>query len=174
MFGMTFPPTEKEKTMTKPGNPVADGPGANTEELPGEVRRECPEESEELGAWGAGCEFCGSTPEPATLLRHFHCTRDELGILANYYLNDANDQAHFWEWAQQYSGSARGRENFAWDRLKTIRQFLGEDEFEQATAATRKKWDEKFETLAAMPPCESCGMKHDPEQQCPGARSEKA
>lgn len=141
---------------------VAVNIGAETEELPDEIRKQFPKESEALGAWGTGGVLVGLTPgvndESAKLVRDFTPTQNELAVLARHYLNEANDLIHFWETTHSYGSDYSRAEAFAWRRLETIKQTLGKTEFDAAVAETDKHWKKVFDELAASPRCERCEL----------------
>src|SRR5262245_28616442 len=69
---------------------------------------------------------------------------DNLGILANHYLNEIMDITHFWRVHQQYNGSESRRVMFADARLETLRRVMGDEEFDAAIVEKREEWRRTF------------------------------
>jgi hypothetical protein len=154
---------------------IASDLGANTDQVPKEIRKQFPEESESLGAFLCGRALIGRTPgvndESAKLVTGFRPTRYELAVLAEHYLNTALEIEHWWESTSVVGSSEVRMEDFAWRRLGTIREMLGQEEYDEATSSTWNKWNKKFKELAALPRCEHCGVKYDPDYHDPATCS---
>lgn len=149
---------------------LASALGARADLTPTETRRLFPEESQCLAATGVGPVIIGLTPgvndESAQFVHKFQPTRYELAVLAVHYFDEARAIEHFWEWADQESSTETRMRAFAYGRLDTIAECLGEEDFEQAVSETKAKWNAKFTDLALCPRCERCGLKHQPVCGC--------
>ena len=90
--------------------------GKNTEKVASAIRKQSPEESEELNLWGSLFDDEYSEYlEAAKLVPGFVPTQDELCVLAEHYLNKTNNYYYSWEYARQAGGGAEN--NFACRRL---------------------------------------------------------
>ena len=141
--------------------------GKNTEKVASAIRKQSPEESEELGFWGS--LFDGEYSEyleAAKLVPGFVPTQDELCLLAEHYLNTAVNRDYWWELARQSGGGAE--QTFAYRRLDAIRKLVGEEVVDRALSRTKEEWKRTFEELAALPRCQRCGVKHGPDS-CPAS-----
>ena len=114
--------------------------GADTEKVPSEFRRQFPQESETLGAFNTSRSLIGVTEgvnnESAKLVPGFVPTRYELCALAEHYLNKALDIEYGWELTSQVGSDQLRMESFAWRRLNTICELVGEDAVDHALSET--------------------------------------
>ena len=90
-------------------------------------------------------------------------TDDELGRLANRHLDCMQGIQLFWRECEQYSNSASCQVMFAEERLNTLCQMLGEEQFEAAIGDAQAEWERKFaeaeEQERNLPPCLTCGAR---------------
>jgi hypothetical protein len=88
-------------------------------------------------------------------------SRDNLGVLANHYLEESMDITYTWRVYRQTSGSWSRRRMFADARLETLRRVMGDDEFDAAIAEKDEEWTRKFadtdEAERNLAPCRTCG-----------------
>ena len=128
-----------------------------------------PKESEGLGAWGNG-KFVfglakGVNDEVAALVDGFKPTGYELEILAQHYLEEALDIEFFWECDESIGSGEMRSHSFAWRRVNTIAEILGEKRYKEATAGIIEEWEKKFEDLAKskknVSPCKKCGVNRE-------------
>ena len=97
----------------------------------------------------------------ARLLRDFRVDRDELEVLARYYLEDVRN----WEYWRVAHGVIGGTKKmwFAECRLGDIGRILGEDVLHKALARVEEEWrrsfDEARDLLATRVKCEQCGAE---------------
>ena len=147
---------------------VATELGTRTADVPEDIRKQFPAESEGLGAWGNSSELVGVTrgvnDRWAHLVEGFTVTHDELAILAQHYFDEASALEFFCE-QYQVSGSYEMRRiSFAWRRLKTISEWLGDEDLEKTISSLQEKWQRRFEELDALPYCDECQTKHEPDK----------
>ena len=154
----------------------------DTEKVPIAIRKQFPQESEDLGAGGGRTRFgdsirIGVTPgvndESAKLVPGFVPTRYELRVLGKHYLDEALRIQHWWNDTSQIGSSERRMESFAWRRLDTIRKAIGDDAVDSAVTESREEWKKKFDELAALPRCQSCDSKYEPHLHDPTACAEE-
>jgi len=112
-------------------------------------------------------EWPASTENPAAvqLLADFKPTRYELALLANDTLDQLKEIDFDWRFLPEngrYSSDIR-MQPFAYRRLTTIENVLGEGRFQKAIASTREKWERAFaeteEIERNLEPCKHCGAK---------------
>ena len=130
------------------------------------MKKHFPAESEGLGPRVVGNGFAlgivpGVNDASAELVEGFRPTRYELEVLATDYMERLGVIAADWE-AFGQTGSYEIRFGpFAWRRLDTICNILGEEEFTQAIAPVKAKWDNVLakcrEQVENPEPCEECG-----------------
>ena len=93
-------------------------------------------------------------------------TQYELCELARHYHNFANQSEYDCLVSACCSGSDMNREAFAWERLGTIRELVGNDAIDLALWKEREDWKRAFEELATFPHCQRCGITYPPEESC--------
>ncbi len=122
-------------------------------------------ESEGLGPLGGviGAGIRGVNDQSASLVENFKPTLYELEVLARHYLEEAREI----EFDGKFLGSSGSYEirmhPFAYRRLATIENVLGEERFQKAIARTEEKWDKIFAEAAEiernLEACKGCGRK---------------
>ncbi|MCP4006337.1 MAG: hypothetical protein GY725_19330 [bacterium] len=95
------------------------------------------------------------------LVEEYTPDRYELAVLARHYLDTAAYILHA-ETALGGAGSWPQMESFAWNRLATIKEHIGEQELEKALEKTRQFWEAEFDELAKIPRCGNCDARHGP------------
>jgi hypothetical protein len=91
-------------------------------------------------------------------------SRDNLGLLANHYLEEIMGISYELRFWQQTSGSDSQR-MFADARLETLRLVMGDGEFDAAIAEKDEEWTRRFadteEAERNLAPCRTCGKPRD-------------
>ncbi len=133
------------------------------------MRKQLPVESEGLGPL-VGDGFAvgvvsGVNDESGCLVEDFKPTIHELDVLARQYLIEARIiefDSRFLGMGDSYGIRMRP---FAYRRLATIENVLGEERFQEAITRTVEEWDRKFaeaeEIERNLEPCKQCGGKRD-------------
>ena len=141
-----------------------------------------PQESEDLGRTCAGLPegpriivpTLGVNDESAHVVQAFVPTVQELAVLAQHYLDKAND-IHLNCWLYAQVGSTDWRfTRFAEQRLQSIDDALGCDAFDAAVESIAAKWRTTITEIKANSiRCARCGCVHDSRYRgdCPMCES---
>ena len=102
-----------------------------------------------------------TTDESSRMVHGFVPTRYELAVLARHYLEEVYHYDYLWEVGGQTSSTGQRFEPFAWERIATIKGFIGEEELRKAIVPIEERWNTLL--ADAKERCQAKGVDHPQE-----------